>query len=171
MEGIFITMSKCESNGDVLYVTGNKSGSEAVMEELLAYTILRSEELISEDEYNKWLDKLFLSHPENEELLCSEWETYIKKAMVYVKTHIDYNNFDLDRFGKILLSRLEAIYINCTDIKWFADRMYALWESLPENVWHIEPFQTLCCADDPLSWGEEEETRKIYECILNYYKN
>ena len=45
------------------------------------------------------------------------------------------------------------------------------WESLPENVWHIEPFQTLCCADDPLSWGEEEETRKIYECILNYYKN
>lgn len=141
------------------------------MEELLAYTILRSEELIAEDEYNKWLDKLFLSHPENEELLCSEWETDIKKAMVYVKTHIDYNNFDLDRFGKILLSRLEAIYINCTDIKWFADRMYALWESLPENVWHIEPFQTLCCADDPLSWGEEEETRKIYECILNYYKN
>ena len=42
------------------------------MEELLAYTILRSEELISEDEYNKWLDELFLSHPENEELLCSE---------------------------------------------------------------------------------------------------
>lgn len=91
--------------------------------------------------------------------------------MVYVKTHIDYNNFDLDRFGKILLSRLEAIYINCTDIKWFADRMYALWESLPENIRHIGPFQTLCCADDPLSWGEEEETRKIYECILNYYKN
>lgn len=28
------------------------------MEELLAYTILRSEELISEDEYNKRLDEL-----------------------------------------------------------------------------------------------------------------
>ena len=37
------------------------------MEELLAYTILRSEELISEDEYNKRLDELFLSHPESEE--------------------------------------------------------------------------------------------------------
>ena len=50
------------------------------MEELLAYTILRSEELISEDEYNKWLDELFLSHPENEELLCLEWQTDMKKG-------------------------------------------------------------------------------------------
>ncbi len=61
-----------------------------------------------------------------EELLCLEWETDMKKAMIYMKTHIDYNNFDLGLFGKILMSRLEAIYTNCTDIKWFADRMYAL---------------------------------------------
>ena len=164
-------MSKCESNEDVLYVTGNKSGSEAVMEELLAYTILRSEELISEDEYNKWLDELFLSHPQNEELLCLEWETDIKKAMIYMKTHIDYNNFDLNLFGKILMSRLEVIYANCTDIKWFAGRIYALWENLPKTIQDIEPFRTLCCADDPLSWGGEEETKNNYEYMLNYYKN
>lgn len=141
------------------------------MEELLAYTILRSEELISEDEYNKWLDELFLSHPQNEELLCLEWETDIKKAMIYMKTHIDCNNFDLDLFGKILMSKLEAIYTNCTDIKWFAGRIYALWENLPKTIQDIEPFRTLCCADDPLSWGGEEETKNNYEYMLNYYKN
>ena len=43
-----------------------------------------------------------------EELLCLEWETDMKKAMIYMKTHIDYNNFDLGLFGKILMSRLEA---------------------------------------------------------------
>ena len=141
------------------------------MEELLTYMLLLSEELVPESEYHKRLDELFLNYPENDDLLYLEWETDIKEAVVYVRTHIDYNNFDFNRFGKILMSKLEVIYTNCTDIKLFANRMYSLWESLPENIQNIEPFQVLCYADDPLSWGEEEETRKIYECILNYYKN
>ena len=54
------------------------------MEELLTYMILLSEELVPESEYYKRLDELFLNHPENDDLLYLEWETDIKKAVVYV---------------------------------------------------------------------------------------
>ena len=60
------------------------------MEKLLVYAILLYEELITENEYNKWLDELFLNTPENDDLLYLEGETDIKKAIIYVRTHIDY---------------------------------------------------------------------------------
>ena len=139
------------------------------MEELLVYAILLDEELVTENEYNKRLDESFLNNPENDDLLCLEWETDIKKAIIYVKTHIDYKNFDLERFGRILMSKLKMAYVNCSDIKCFASRMYSLWETLPGNIQDIEPFWTLCYADDPLSWGDEKQTRNIYEHMLSYY--
>ena len=141
------------------------------MEELLVYAILLYEELVSENEYNKRLDELFLSNPENDDLLWLEWETDIKKAIIYVRTHIDYSSLDLERFGRILMSKLKVAYENCSDIKHFAGRMYSIWENLPGNIQNTEPFWTLCYADDPLSWGDEEQTRDIYEHMLNYYKD
>ena len=45
---------------------------------------------------------------------------------------------------KILMSKLEVVYTNCKDIKFFANRMYSLWERLPENIQNIEPFKVLC---------------------------
>ena len=142
-----------------------------IMEELFVYAILLYEELITENEYNKWLDELFLNTPENDDLLYLEGETDIKKAIIYVRTHIDYQNLDLEWFGRILMSKLERIYVNCSDIKYFADRMYSLWESLPGNIQNIEPFWALCYADEPLSWGDEKQTRNIYENMLSYYKD
>ena len=68
------------------------------------------------------------------------------------------------------MSKLQAVYENCSDIKYFAGRMYNLWESLPGNIQNKEPFWTLCYADDPLSWGDEEQTRSIYEYMLSYYE-
>lgn len=141
------------------------------MEELLIDMFLSSEGLIPESEYKKRLDELFLSNPENNDLIYLEWETDIKKAILYVRTHINYNSFDSDQFGEILMSKLKVIYAECTDIKWFADRMYGVWESLPGNIQDTEPFLALCYADDPLSWGDEEQTQDIYERMLNYYKN
>ena len=38
------------------------------------------------------------------------------------------------------------------------------------NIQNIEPFQALCYADDSLSWGDEDQTKNIYEYALNYYK-
>ena len=141
------------------------------MEELLVYAILLYEELVTENEYNKWLDESFLNNPENDDLLYLEWESDIKKAIIYVRTHIDYKNLVLERFGRILMSKLKAVYVNCSDIKCFASRMYSLWESLPGNIQDIEPFWTLCYADDPLSWGDEKQTRNIYEHMLSYYRD
>ena len=141
------------------------------MEELLVEAILLYEELVTEDEYSKRLDELFLNKPEDEDLLYLEWETDIKKAIIYIRTHIDYETFELERFGRILMSKLKVVYVNCLDMKCFASRMYSLWESLPGNIQNIEPFWTLSYADDPLAWGDEEQTRKIYENMLDYYKD
>ena len=141
------------------------------MEEMLVYAILFYENLVTENEYNKRLDELFLVTPENNDLLYLECETDIKKSIIYVRTHIDYNNLDIEQFGKILMSKLKTVYKGCSDIKRFASQMYSLWESLPGNVQELDPFWTLSYADDPLSWGDEEQTRSIYEHMLNYYKD
>ena len=61
------------------------------MEKMLVYAIMLYEKLITENEYNKRLDELFLSTPENNYFLYLKWETDIKKSMIYVRTHIDYN--------------------------------------------------------------------------------
>ena len=141
------------------------------MEELLVYALLFCEELVTEAEYNELLDEMFLSAPENDDLLYLEGETNIKKAIIYIRTHINYNHFDLEQFGRILMSKLKDVYVKCSDIKYFAERMYRLWEYLPGNIQDIEPFWTLSYADDPLSWGDQEQTRNIHEHILNYYKD
>ena len=52
-----------------------------IMEELLVYAILLYEGLVTENEYNKRLDELFLTTPENDDLLYLEWETDIKKLL------------------------------------------------------------------------------------------
>lgn len=141
------------------------------MEELLVYAILLYEKLVTENEYNERLDELFLNNPENDELLYLEWETDIKKAVIYIRTRTNYNGLDYNRFGKILMGKLKPIYENYSDIKGFASRMFSLWESLPGNIQNIEPFWTLSYADEPLSWGDEEQTRDIYEHMLDYYGN
>ncbi len=141
------------------------------MEELFVYAILLYEDLVTENEYSKRLDELFLNNPENGDLLCLEWETDIKKAIIYIRAHIDYNNLEIERFGRILMGKLKTAYVNCPDIKCFASQMYSLWKSLPGNIQYIEPFWALCYADDPLSWGDEEQSRNIYEHMLDYYKD
>ena len=145
------------------------------MEELLVYALLLYQELVTETEYNKRLDEMFLNTPENNDLfndlLYLEYETDIKKAIVYVRTHINYNNMDINLFGKILMSKLKEVYKNYSDIREFAYRMYSLWEALPGNLQDIEPFWTLRYADDPLSWGDEGQTRNIYESMLCYYED
>ncbi len=140
------------------------------MEELLVYAILLDEGLVTENEYSKRLDELFLNDCENDDLLYLEWETDIKKAIIYIRTHINYSHLDFERFGRLLMRKCKMAYLNCSDIKCFASQMYRVWESLPGNIRDIEPFWTLCYADEPLSWGDEKQTRDIYEYVLDYYE-
>ena len=141
------------------------------MEELFVYAILLYQGLVTENEYYKRLDELFLNNPENDDFLYLEWETDIKKAIIYARTHIDYKTPGIERFGRVLMHKLETIYADCPDIEYFANRMYRLWKCLPGSIQNIEPFRTLCYADDPLSWGDKKQTRNIYERMLSYYKD
>lgn len=143
-----------------------------MQEELLVYAILLYNGIaVTEDSYQKRLDELFLQNPQDEMLLDLEWETDIKKALIYIGTHTDYQNLNHEAFGMILMDRLKAYYNKCSNIEEFVSKMYNLWESLPGNIQDREPFWTLAYADDPLSWGDEKQTRSIYERMLNYYEN
>ncbi|MBQ7774455.1 MAG: hypothetical protein IJ379_00905 [Lachnospiraceae bacterium] len=82
--------------------------------------------------------------------------------------HIDYNALDCDKFGRELFRLLKPVYEKM-DIHEFGDAMYLLWEGLAGNLQNKEPFWTLSYADDPLSWGDVEQTRKQYEEMLAYY--
>ncbi len=141
------------------------------MEELLVFAFLLNEEIVTIDEYNKRLHELFLANLENDGLLYLEWETDIKKAITYIRMHVDYDALDYGQFGRILMGKLKVCYKNCPDIKSFANHMYHLWESLPGNIQEKEPFFILCYADDSLSWGDEKQTRNIYEHMLDYYED
>lgn len=141
------------------------------MEELYIFALLLNEEIISKESYFRRLDTLFLDNPKNELLLHLEWETNISEAILYIKTQIDSNILDYELFGKILMEKIKTYYEHNPNIKFFADKMYRLWKSLPETLQKKEPFFALCYADDPLSWGDEEQTREIYEHMMNYYKN
>lgn len=64
---------------------------------------------------------------------------------------------------------LKPIY-ESMDIHRFGSAMYSLWENLPGNLQLIKPFRTLSYADDPLAWGDVEQSREIYEEMLDYYE-
>ena len=139
------------------------------MEELLAYAILLCQNIITEEMYQKKLNELFLKDIENEIFLKLEWETDINKAIIYIRTRINYQNINYEEFGKSLMKVLKKYYECCTSIEQFSEKMYLLWESLPGRLQNEQPFFTLSYADNPLSWGDEKQTRSIYENMLNYY--
>lgn len=148
----------------------NHCKPEDKVEELLVYAILLYQNLTPENEYKNLLDKLFLENPENDDLLYLEWEPDIKESILYIRKHLDYSNLNYEQFGAILMDKLKIVYENNPDIKSFAIQISGLWENLPENIQNTEPFHILTYADDPLSWGDEEQSRNIYEHMLKYYK-
>ena len=142
------------------------------MEELLAYAILLYEDIVTEEEYQERLDALFLEHPDDRILLDLECETDIQEAVIYIRTQLDYGYIGLhpETFGRTLMKKLKDYYDRCTDLRQFGSKMYSVWESLPGRFYNQEPFWTLSYADDPLSWGDEEQTRSLYETMLSYYE-
>ena len=81
------------------------------MEELLVYAILLYQNIITEEMYQKRLNELFLKDIENEIFLKLEWETDINKAIIYIRTHINYQNINYEEFGKSLMKVLKKYYI------------------------------------------------------------
>lgn len=143
-----------------------------MVEILLSYAILLYMGLVSVAEYKDNLDAHFLKHPDNALLLELEWRTLDIQGTI--KIIFDYcleYNVDYDTFGCFLISKLEEIYYqDDMDIRFFSSKMYSIWRALPSEIQNEEPFWTLCYADDPLSWGDERQTRGRYQKIFQYYK-
>lgn len=138
------------------------------MEKLLIYALLLGEGLITEEAYRKCLDELFMADPENANFLDLEWEPDAAKAVSYILAQTDYKHFAPECFDKqLLMYKLRAAYTSCSDIKDFAARTYRLWLKLPEKVRDEEPFLTLCYAGDPLSYGDEEKAKSLYEKMFS----
>ncbi len=140
------------------------------MEELLAYALLYCESIVSEEEYEKRLNELFEENPENDIYLELEFMPSMKESVLYLRAYIDYNKFNHSRFGQALMEKLKQYY-RCVSLRKFADAMWLLWKSLPGCLQEEEPFHILSYADDPLSWGDEQQTRELYEDMLCYYED
>lgn len=143
------------------------------MEELYAELLLWHIGFHSSKRYSTLLDEKFLRDPENKLYLeLEECSSDIRDSMGRVKRYWDHESsgFDRDQFGKQLFEGLKSAYdANRFEVSDFGARCCKLWHMLPSSILQIEPFHTLSYADEPLSWGDEAQTRKLYESAFAHY--
>lgn len=129
--------------------------------------------LSGKDDYAAELDKLFLENPEDDILLELEC-LGDDRAAAWARLGWLADRVNIDLFGKELFAALEKVYSeNRSPLAEFGRRCYELWRALPYHPYqyeHIEPFSTLTYADDPLSYGDEGQSRDLYEAAFDYYK-
>lgn len=143
------------------------------MEELYAELLLWYRGFHSSDRYNAMLDAKFLSDSENGMYLdLEESSSDLLGSMGRFTRYWDYEcaDFHPDLFGKQLFSGLKAAYdTNSIELSDFGDRCYKLWRMLPDSIREMVPFQILRYADEPLSWGDDAQTRQLYETAFSFY--
>lgn len=143
------------------------------MEELYAELLLWYVGFHSSDRYNVLLDAKFLGDSKNELYLeLEEYSSDLLSSMGRFTRYWDYecDDFHPDLFGSQLFSGLKAMYdANTIELSDFADRCKKLWRVLPDSIRETAPFQTLSYADEPLSWGDEAQTRLLYENAFAFY--
>jgi hypothetical protein len=142
-----------------------------MIERLISYVILLKSEFITLEKYNNYLNEIFLQHSDNDLLLELQWcSTNAEKTFNTIMEYSRETEIDYDVFGRFFLDELKEIYTEI-EIYSFAEKAYSAWKLLPNSIDQIEPFWTLCHADDPLSWDDENQTREIYEKMFSYYEN
>ncbi len=129
--------------------------------------------LSDKNDYVSELDRLFLENPEDDLLLKLEELDY-DRAAAWARLGWLADRLNIDVFGKELFAALEKVYReNRFPLAEFGSRCYELWRALPYHPYqyeHIKPFDTLTYADDPLSYGDEGQSRDLYEAAFDYYK-
>lgn len=144
------------------------------MESLFAYSYLWAWGFCSTQKYNECLDKMFSDAPDNELLLeLEECSNNYKDTFARLKRFFEYETdyFDSDKFGKILFKGLETAYKSRVySLAEFGSRCYELWNTLPGFLNKQQPFWTLSYADDSLSWGDEKQSRILYEETFSFYE-
>ncbi|WP_310602000.1 hypothetical protein [Anaerosporobacter sp.] len=143
-----------------------------MFETLFVYTILLEVGFLSSEAYNRYLDSLFAENPDNVLLLELEWNSFNnQKISEIMLEYCERNIIEYSVLGKSLLKELKRIYFQGEwDIHAFASKVYELWKVLPLKIQEVEPFGVMSYADDPLSWGDEEQTRQLYEEMFDFYK-
>lgn len=143
-----------------------------MIEELLINILLLKVKLISIKDYTEILDLLFLENENSELLLDLEWSINHKlNDRDIILNYTSKNNIlvDYNKFGELLFKQLNSYYEKKDlDIKDFGQKMYSLWNEFPEEIHLKEPFYTLSYADDCLSYGDEEQTRELYEKAFKF---
>ena len=114
------------------------------------------------------LEELLAKHPESRFLKQLEAVSGAKESADEILAANDSPVVAPDDFGRDFIKLIQGIYEE-TELSTFADIMYRLWGTLPDGIKNTEPFITLCYADDPLSCGEEAQTRRIYRNLFQYY--
>ena len=145
------------------------------MEKLICKSLLWKFGLDDGTDYRKTLDEMFLADVNNDLLLelesCSSYDYDTAFDILQRFWNYECKNFSVDVFGRCLTEDLKTVYqSNVFHIEDFGRKCYSLWQHLPNELNTIEPFHTLSYADDPLSWGDEEQARKIYEEFFEFYK-
>lgn len=144
------------------------------MEKLVALCYVWAFGLSDKDDYYAELDRLFLENPEDDFLLELEGLGDDRAAALERLGWLAGSSLNIDIFGKELFAALEKVYNeNRFPLDEFGRRCYKMWCALPYepyNSEHIEPFCTLVYADDPLSYGNEKQSRDLYEAAFNFYK-
>lgn len=147
------------------------------MEELFVFAILLLEGIIEPDSspnpYEQKRDALFLSsQPEDPWyalLLELEYETDLLSVVRLLENHFFAKHLDVDLFGQVLMAHLKDYYhAYQRPLKAFGCKMYFIWEDLPAAIQQQEPFFTLCYGDDPLSYQDEAQCRRLYEKMLSF---
>lgn len=143
------------------------------MEKLVALCCLWAFGLGAKEDYSAELDRLFLENPEDNFLLELECLGGDRAAALHQMTEPLVLSLNVDVFGKELFAALEKVYCeNRLPLAEFGGRCYEIWNWLPYPYIHNcnEPFHTLCYGDDPLSYGDEAQSRRLYEAAFDYYK-
>lgn len=143
------------------------------MEKLVALCYVWAFGLSDKDDYFAELDRLFLENPKDDLLLELEGLGG-DRAAAWARLGWFADRLNIDLFGKELFAALEKVYSeNRIPLAEFGRRCDSLWCALPYHPYqyeHIEPFCTLTYADDPLSYGDERQSRELYQYAFDYYK-
>lgn len=139
------------------------------METLYARALLCAAGLAPEEAYSEILHAQFLARPDDHLLLSLECTPDPYNAAYSLQSYFTCHPLDRSRFGRSLMAALRDAYDAAPDLQHFTDHLYILWSSLPAQLAQEQPFWALSYLGDPLSWGDEAQTRQLCETMLHHY--
>lgn len=139
------------------------------MEELFVYAILCGLGLEKYDTYREKIEQLLELNPSDEILLDLYGRTF-KDSLLHIHSIMNEYTLNSELFGSCLMKKLKKIYVS-VEIAEFGKKMYELWSRLPHTIDRMElPFYVLSYGDDFLSYGDEEQCRRTYESVFDFYE-